>query len=97
MAEKLKSESELFTLSLCTNCDNAPIGEQCVAAAKTTNLPSSVLLVGILTTYDTKSYGSGFPEKLQKIVGLSADKTKTIIMTRGYAHNIWTDWFDDIL
>lgn len=34
MAEKLKSESELFTLSLCTNCDNAPIGEQCVAAEK---------------------------------------------------------------
>lgn len=90
MAEKLKSESELFTLSLCTNCDNAPIGEQCVAAAKTTNLPSSVL-VGILTTYDTKSYGSSFPEKLQKIVAQSAGKT--IIMTREYAHNVWTDWW----
>lgn len=90
MAEKLKSESELFTLSLCTNCDNAPIGEQCVAAAKTTNLPASVLF-GILTTYDTKSYSSGFPEKVQKIVAQSSGKT--IIITRGYANNVWTDWY----
>lgn len=91
MAEKLKSESELFTLSLCTNCDNAPIGEQCVAAAKTTNLPASVAF-GILTTYDTKSYGSGgFPEKVQKIVAQTLGKT--IIFTRGYDNNVWTDWY----
>lgn len=91
MAEKLKSESELFTLSLCTNCDNAPIGEQCVAAAKTTNLPASVVF-GILTTYDTKSYGSGgFPEKVQKIVTQTLGKT--IIFTRVYGNNVWTDWY----
>lgn len=90
MAEKLKSESELFTLSLCTNCDNAPIGEQCVAAEKTTNLPASVVF-GILTTYDTKSYGGGFPKKVQKIVAQTLGKT--IIFTRGYDNNVWTDWY----
>lgn len=90
MAEKLKSESELFTLSLCTNCDNAPIGEQCVVVGKTTNLPDDVVF-GIVTTYDTKSYGSGgYVKKIQKLVGQQLGKT--IIATRGYGNNTWTEW-----
>lgn len=89
MAEKLKSESELFTLSICTNCDNAPIGEQFVILGKTTNLPDNVG-IGVLTTYDVDGEDR---VKIQNLVGQNLN-IKTIIMTRNYnySNNKWSDW-----
>lgn len=53
MAEKLKTETELYTLELCTDCDDADYGV-CAVKQSTENIPLDVTQ-GILETYNTTS------------------------------------------
>ena len=84
MAEKLKTETELYTLELCTDCNDADYGV-CAVNISTENIPDGVTN-GILETYNTTSimneYTSGsMTQKFgtQKVQRLTTQKSEIFV------------------
>ena len=106
MAEKLKTETELYTLELCTDCNDADYGV-CAVNISTENIPDGVTN-GILETYNTTSimneYTSGSMTQMfgtQKVQRLTTQKSEIFVRYYLVTQKIpgqpsqsdhWTNW-----
>ena len=106
MAEKLKTETELYTLELCTDCNDADYGV-CAVNTSTENIPLDVTQ-GILETYNTTSimneYTSGSMTQIfgtQKVQRLTTQKSEIFVRYYLVTQKIpgqstmtdhWTNW-----
>lgn len=92
MGEKLKTEAELFTLSLCEDCNNAPIGMSYVAKNKTINAPNDITTFGIIHTYNIPNIdGVKMIYQICDYLAPDRDKVHRVYLGNG-DFGEWAEW-----
>lgn len=99
MAEKLKTETEAYTLEYCSDCNNAKLGKMKIDD-NTKNVPDRFSKIGVLETYYFGETNNGLSNtKFQIIMSgyvygtiINGDSTNIVYVRSSGGASSWSEW-----